>query len=38
MSFFKKLKDKIYKANRNSVTEKFKEGLTKTRNQFTDRK
>ena len=33
MSFFKKLKDKITKQTDN-VTEKFKEGLTKTRDSF----
>lgn len=33
MSFFKKLKDKITKQT-DSVTEKFKEGLTKTRDSF----
>ena len=33
MSFFKKLKEKITKAN-GSVTEKFKEGLSKTRDSF----
>lgn len=36
MSFFKKLKDKITNQT-NSVTEKFKEGLTKTRDQFSSR-
>ena len=33
MSFFKKLKEKITKQT-DSVTEKFKEGLSKTRNNF----
>ena len=33
MSFFKKLKDKVTKQTDN-VTEKFKEGLTKTRDSF----
>ncbi|MCM3113966.1 signal recognition particle-docking protein FtsY [Neobacillus sp. MER 74] len=33
MSFFKKLKEKITKST-DTVTEKFKEGLTKTRNNF----
>nr|WP_295972021.1 signal recognition particle-docking protein FtsY [uncultured Bacillus sp.] len=36
MSFFKKLKEKITKQTDN-VTEKFKEGLSKTRNSFTSR-
>jgi fused signal recognition particle receptor len=36
MSFFKKLKDKISKQT-DSVTEKFKEGLTKTRSSFSER-
>ncbi|MFZ3587951.1 signal recognition particle-docking protein FtsY [Bacillus sp. DJP31] len=36
MSFFKKLKEKISKQT-DSVTEKFKEGLTKTRNSFAER-
>ena len=36
MSFFKKLKDKITKQTDN-VTEKFKEGLTKTRDSFSGR-
>ncbi|GAA0331588.1 signal recognition particle-docking protein FtsY [Bacillus carboniphilus] len=36
MSFFKKLKEKITKQT-DSVTEKFKEGLTKTRDQFAGR-
>jgi fused signal recognition particle receptor len=36
MSFFKKLKDKVTKQTDN-VTEKFKEGLTKTRDSFSGR-
>lgn len=36
MSFFRKLKEKITGTNE-SVTEKFKEGLAKTRNQFTSK-
>lgn len=36
MSFFRKLKEKITGTNE-SVTEKFKEGLSKTRNQFTSK-
>jgi fused signal recognition particle receptor len=36
MSFFKKLKDKITKQT-DSVTEKFKEGLTKTRDNFSSK-
>ena len=36
MSFFKRLKEKITQQT-DSVTEKFKEGLTKTRTQFADR-
>ncbi len=36
MSFFKKLKEKITGTNE-SVTEKFKEGLAKTRDQFTSK-
>jgi len=36
MSFFKKLKEKISKST-DSVTEKFKEGLTKTRDSFSGR-
>ena len=33
MSFFKKLKDKLSKQT-DSVTEKFKDGLSKTRDNF----
>ncbi|MEK5174735.1 signal recognition particle-docking protein FtsY [Heyndrickxia sp. FSL W8-0496] len=36
MSFFKKLKDKFTKST-DSVTEKFKQGLTKTRDNFTNK-
>jgi fused signal recognition particle receptor len=36
MSFFKKLKDKFTESSDN-VTEKFKDGLSKTRNNFTSR-
>lgn len=36
MSFFKKIKEKITGSN-DSVTEKFKDGLAKTRNQFTSK-
>jgi fused signal recognition particle receptor len=36
MSFFKKLKEKISQQT-DSVTEKFKEGLSKTRNSFSDK-
>ncbi|WP_066396018.1 signal recognition particle-docking protein FtsY [Neobacillus mesonae] len=36
MSFFKKLKEKITKST-DSVTEKFKEGLSKTRNNFSSK-
>jgi fused signal recognition particle receptor len=36
MSFFKKLKEKISKQT-DSVTEKFKEGMTKTRSSFSER-
>ncbi|GIN83732.1 signal recognition particle receptor FtsY [Heyndrickxia sporothermodurans] len=36
MSFFKKLKDKFTKST-DSVTEKFKQGLTKTRDNFTSK-
>ena len=36
MSFFKKLKEKITKQTE-SVTEKFKEGLSKTRNNFSEK-
>ena len=36
MSFFKKLKEKITGTNE-AVTEKFKDGLSKTRNQFTSK-
>ena len=36
MSFFKKLKEKITEQT-DTVTEKFKEGLSKTRNQFTSK-
>ncbi|MGR3763831.1 signal recognition particle-docking protein FtsY [Rossellomorea sp. NS-SX7] len=36
MSFFKKLKDKFTQSSDN-VTEKFKDGLSKTRNNFTSR-
>src|SRR4051795_11679281 len=36
MSFFKKLKDKVTKQT-DSVTEKFKDGLTKTRDNFSGR-
>ncbi|MFC4320211.1 signal recognition particle-docking protein FtsY [Litchfieldia salsa] len=36
MSFFKKLKEKISKQT-DTVTEKFKEGLTKTRDSFSER-
>ena len=36
MSFFKKLKEKITGTNE-AVTEKFREGLTKTRDQFTSK-
>ncbi|PLT30091.1 signal recognition particle-docking protein FtsY [Peribacillus deserti] len=36
MSFFKKLKDK-FTSQTDAVTDKFKEGLTKTRNSFTGR-
>ena len=36
MSFFKKLKDKFTQSSDN-VTEKFKEGLSKTRNNFTSK-
>lgn len=36
MSFFRKLKEKITGTNE-AVTEKFKEGLTKTRDQFTSK-
>jgi fused signal recognition particle receptor len=36
MSFFKKLKEKISQQT-DSVTQKFKEGLTKTRNSFSER-
>ncbi|MCS0543389.1 signal recognition particle receptor subunit alpha, partial [Aeromonas veronii] len=36
MSFFKKLKDKISN-QADSVTEKFKDGLSKTRNTFSER-
>ncbi|WP_312095180.1 signal recognition particle-docking protein FtsY [Niallia sp.] len=36
MSFFKKLKEKMSQQT-NTVTEKFKEGLTKTRNNFSDK-
>lgn len=36
MSFFKRLKEKITKQT-DSVTEKFKDGLSKTRNNFSDR-
>lgn len=36
MSFFKRLKEKITGTNE-AVTEKFKEGLTKTRDQFTSK-
>jgi fused signal recognition particle receptor len=36
MSFFKKLKEKISKQT-DTVTEKFKEGLSKTRNSFSER-
>lgn len=36
MSFFRKLKEKITGTNE-AVTEKFKDGLSKTRNQFTSK-
>ena len=36
MSFFRKIKEKITGTNE-AVTEKFKEGLAKTRNQFTSK-
>jgi fused signal recognition particle receptor len=36
MSFFKKLKEKMSQQT-NTVTEKFKEGLTKTRNNFSEK-
>ena len=36
MSFFKKLKEKITKQTE-SVTEKFKDGLSKTRNNFSEK-
>ncbi len=36
MSFFKKLKEKISKQT-DTVTEKFKHGLEKTRNSFADK-
>ena len=36
MSFFKKIKEKITGTNE-AVTEKFKDGLSKTRDQFTSK-